>query len=132
MQNTPSPQVSGKMNPEVKAQWVAALRSGKYKQGPRRVLNDGEGGWCCLGVLCDLYAQTHDDKWVIVDEAMALASMGGPHYPAPQVREWASFYEDDHFIEIDGVSASAAVHNDGFSLPRRTFAEIADAIEAQL
>lgn len=40
------------MNPEWKAKWVTALRSGGYKQtlGFLRT----SAGFCCLGVLCDL------------------------------------------------------------------------------
>lgn len=30
--------------------WIAALRSGKYKQG-YKALKDDTGGYCCLGVL---------------------------------------------------------------------------------
>lgn len=44
------------MNPEIKAQWIAALRSGEYQQG-RKCLTTitAEGDkHCCLGVLCDL------------------------------------------------------------------------------
>lgn len=41
------------MKEEIKAQWVAALRSGDYVQG-RGVLRDNEDRFCCLGVLCDL------------------------------------------------------------------------------
>src|SRR3954467_3257157 len=37
---------------EVRAKWVAALRSGEYKQ-TKSYLHD-EQGYCCLGVLCDL------------------------------------------------------------------------------
>jgi len=33
--------------------WVAALRSGEYKQ-TRAVLND-ENGFCCLGVACKIF-----------------------------------------------------------------------------
>lgn len=33
-------------------QWVAALRSGEYKQG-HRVLRSKDDKFCCLGVLCD-------------------------------------------------------------------------------
>lgn len=40
------------MKPEIKAAWVAALRSGKYKQG-MKFLNRN-GAFCCLGVLCEL------------------------------------------------------------------------------
>jgi hypothetical protein len=48
-----------RMNPAIKARWVAALRSGDYVQG-RELLHalggpDGtEPRFCCLGVLCDL------------------------------------------------------------------------------
>lgn len=40
------------MNPELKAKWVAALRSGKYEQGHEYLNKDGK--FCCLGVLCDV------------------------------------------------------------------------------
>lgn len=40
------------MNPEIKAKWVAALRSGEYKQG--RAYLRFDGAHCCLGVLCEL------------------------------------------------------------------------------
>lgn len=38
------------MNQELKAKWVAALRSGEYQQatGALKVLD----GYCCLGVFC--------------------------------------------------------------------------------
>lgn len=42
------------MNPEIKQQWIAALRSGEYKQGKRVLHNVDENTYCCLGVLCDL------------------------------------------------------------------------------
>jgi hypothetical protein len=41
------------VNPEVKTKWVAALRSGEYKQG-RGLLRNGAGQYCCLGVLCEI------------------------------------------------------------------------------
>lgn len=47
------------MNPTVKAQWLEALRSGKYKQTTRALCelnDDGTYGYCCLGVLCDIVA----------------------------------------------------------------------------
>jgi hypothetical protein len=40
------------MDPEIKAKWVEALRSGRYEQGRMMLLH--EGRYCCLGVLCDL------------------------------------------------------------------------------
>lgn len=39
------------MNDLIKS-WLAALRSGKYKQGASALQRDGR--FCCLGVLCDV------------------------------------------------------------------------------
>ncbi len=43
------------MNGELKAKWLEALRSGRYKQG-RKYLRDKNNQFCCLGVLCDVGA----------------------------------------------------------------------------
>lgn len=40
------------MNEEIKTKWIAALRSGKYKQGEGCLRNGNS--FCCLGVLCDI------------------------------------------------------------------------------
>lgn len=40
------------LNPEFKAKWLEALRSGKYKQG-LNLLRKGDE-FCCMGVACDL------------------------------------------------------------------------------
>ena len=40
------------MNPEIKAEWLTALRSGAYKQC-KGALNRNDG-YCCLGVLADV------------------------------------------------------------------------------
>jgi hypothetical protein len=48
------------LNANVK-KWVAALRSGEYKQGKFSLRNDD--GFCCLGVACDLYAKEHNLLW---------------------------------------------------------------------
>lgn len=40
-------------DPEVKAKWLAALRSGKYDQG-YRALRPTPDTFCFLGVLCDV------------------------------------------------------------------------------
>jgi hypothetical protein len=46
------------MQPELKAKWVAALRSGKYVQAHGRLkdmlANEPAVSYCCLGVLCDI------------------------------------------------------------------------------
>lgn len=50
-----------KMNPEVKQKWIDALRSGKYEQGSEKLRT--MTGYCCLGVLCNIYAQEHNTQW---------------------------------------------------------------------
>ena len=40
------------MNPEIKAKWVEALRSGKYRQGQDFLKNGNT--FCCLGVLREI------------------------------------------------------------------------------
>lgn len=49
------------MNPEVKQKWIDALRSGNYEQGSEKLRS--VSGYCCLGVLCDLYAQEYNTEW---------------------------------------------------------------------
>jgi hypothetical protein len=49
------------MNSTIKAQWLEALRSGRYKQG--RLCLRSEDGYCCLGVLGDLAVQAGVVEW---------------------------------------------------------------------
>lgn len=66
------------MNPEIKAKWIEALRSGKYKQGRGRLQRDG--GFCCLGVLCDILGA----KWEVRGRDGWFAN-GEPHYPDDEI-----------------------------------------------
>lgn len=54
-----------KWGPRLKKDWVAALRSGDYKQGQGtlcEVTADGKALYCCLGVLAEV---AHgEDVWV--------------------------------------------------------------------
>lgn len=64
-----------RLDPEVKARWVEALRSERYEQGAG-YLRAAEDMYCCLGVLCDLIAP---DEWS--DEPSPVANAythGGP------------------------------------------------------
>lgn len=121
-----------KMNPEVKARWVAALRSGEYVQstGTLRTKNNE---FCCLGVLCDLRATEKGiTKWSAND-----FNRDGDDYPNDEVCDWAGFprLDEDRLareynpeVRIGDERKGVADHNDEGA----TFAEIADAIEAQL
>ena len=54
------------MKKRIKERWLKALRSGKYKQGRRRLrIEEDEGcSYCCLGVLTDLYIKSKAGKEV--------------------------------------------------------------------
>jgi hypothetical protein len=124
-----------RMNPEVKARWVAALRSGEYMQ-VKGHLRMGDG-MCCLGVLCDLRDSA---QWQTTDEHGEHFAYGGgcqsqTGLPPQDVLAWAEFpaYPKSPSRQIPCVTigdrrAALDEHNDN----GRTFAEIADAIEAQL
>jgi hypothetical protein len=114
------------MNPEVKAKWVAALRSGEYEQGVE-ALKAGDA-FCCLGVLCDLYAKQHN---VPFDRDL-YAGCGDDELPARRVCDWAGLEMEDPQVLIEGARQNVSVHNDGTGTAPKTFAQIAEAIEAQL
>lgn len=50
------------MKQEIAQKWSAALRSGEFKQGKVRLRP--ADGYCCLGVLCELYRrETGEGEW---------------------------------------------------------------------
>lgn len=135
-----------KMNPEVKAMWLDALRSGEYEQTFSRLRD--EKGYCCLGVLCDLHAQTTGGEWNMT-ELWKLRYLGeGATLPA-LVEQWAGLDNDNPIIgthEVIGAVVDeygyetnetgthtevllAAEANDELDW---TFEQIADAIEENL
>ncbi len=146
----------GTVNPEIKAKWVAALRSGDFTQGVGNLAfkPDPESGMrhCCLGVLCELAIEDgvveassrnlagntkvrqygKDDRWSVTD------------LPAPVV-EWAELDGPDpklftHEYQVNGQwghrQVTCSMANDGSarthdgSVKSHTFAKIADLIEA--
>lgn len=120
-----------KMNQDIKARWVAALRSGEYAQ-TQMALKDS-AGHCCLGVLCDLFAKEAGIKRWSADtlsdrvEGACLHHTGDGELPGARVVIWSGL-DPDIKVTINGDCRPLFGHNDD----GRTFAEIADAIEAQL
>lgn len=49
---------------DVKEKWLAALRSEEYEQCTGRLRIRDTNQYCCLGVLCDVYAkETGEGEW---------------------------------------------------------------------
>jgi hypothetical protein len=128
-----------KMNPEVKAKWLAALRSGEYSQTADKLRDTGSGGYCCLGVLCDLYAKERmGGKWIVSHLA---ANDGEDEEPSYAVAQWAGLEKANPEITLPNEwRTQISVMNDGgiaYSggngrIEPHTFAQIADVIESQL
>jgi len=106
------------MDPNIKKQWIEALRSGKYKQGRYWLRHRNE--FCCLGVLCDLHAQATNCEWN-TDENYLGAAQALPK----EVVNWAGLDSEDPFINEERVSS----YNDRM---KRNFDQIADLIESNL
>ncbi len=98
------------MNKRIKTRWLKALRGGKYKQGTEQLKTD-EGGYCCLGVLCDLYANTKEGKeagahW---EGNLFFSEIGSPGERIglpPAVKRWADLSPNDVTLPLGKVKVS--------------------------
>jgi hypothetical protein len=80
------------MNSQIKEKWIAALRSNEYKQA-QGYLHTNEG-FCCLGVLCDLYAEEKNMEWKIENDGN-IRSFDGKDQVLPQsVSDWSGVRTD--------------------------------------
>jgi len=96
------------MNAELKAKWIEALRSGRYKQG-RGFLRNANDEFCCLGVLCDIVDPSRWEK----NGNKACAWDGLRMYP-PDYLEPSMTRQYPHMNDVQKLS----------------FNEIADFVEA--
>lgn len=117
-----------KMDPAVRDRWLTALRGGAYAQ-TRRVLHDREtGGYCCLGVLCDVYRQetgrgdweTHGTDFDGLRNRDVALYLGEALVPPAEVLAWAG-------LEIGNADRLAGMNDEG-----KDFEDIAEEIEANL
>ena len=117
------------MNPEIKKQWVEALRSGEYKQG-RYCLRDDENKFCCLGVLSDLYIkQGNPGEWELnlnkTNYIMHIGEASSDGYLPKPVMDWAGLPNENPLAG----SYRLSLENDS---PEKTFSDIANLIEKEL
>jgi hypothetical protein len=115
------------MNPEIRAQWCAALRSGEYVQG-KEALYDGEG-FCCLGVLCALAVKIQviaEPDYDGPEDEMLWRYDGRADYLPDSVKRWAGLAEENPAVMTATGREPLGILNDEGAL---TFAEIADLID---
>lgn len=113
------------MKAEIKAKWVEALRSGEYRQG-RGYLRNG-GGFCCLGVLCDLAAKEGIGEWVGYPPHFRCGDFSSDRLPPQAVLDWAGLTQMNPLISDSRLTASSLNDNSRFS-----FNKIAELIERNI
>lgn len=131
------------MNPEIKAEWLAALRSGNYTQtngALRREDKAGGASFCCLGVLCDVLSKDGRISFVQDPGYDDLRHYGAGTDNFGNAVEGSSFSLPDLVCELVGISTDAGeyVDDDGNyrtliglnDSHKKTFEQIADVIEA--
>jgi hypothetical protein len=119
------------MNPEVKAKWVAALRSGKYIQGHGRLSSHNQH--CCLGVLCEvmeLESHTLDcgDKSYLHSDSEGRGSSESSEVIPPTLAAELNMHYNP-YVMYKRASCRLSSLNDDEKL---SFNAIADIIEASL
>jgi hypothetical protein len=125
------------MNPEIKAQWIADLRSGEFVQGTGYLNADGK--LCCLGVLCEQAVKAGVVESDMSGEGTVYYD-GKDNILPDQVREWAGLpganthdNPNNPDVTVHDTAVSLAELNDGENgWEGHTFGQIADLIEAQL
>ncbi len=111
------------MNPQIKQKWVSALRSGDYQQTQERLRK--EDGFCCLGVLCDLYIKENNVEW---QHNEVDGYFYEKHFAAlpPSVVEWSGIADSNPYVN-GGIGTLSGLNDRG-----STFNVIADVIEEHL
>lgn len=118
-------------NKENLRKWVAALRSGEFRQGRNRLFNAGDylaeepESYCCLGVVCEIMEREgtvepdpHDGRHWRERAVLPQSAM-----------KWLGVMLDNPIIGVDpkhGGALNAATANDHYDW---TFDQIADQVE---
>lgn len=137
------------MKQAIMKRWVKALRSRKYKQGRgclrgRNNHNVATNNFCCLGVLCDLFAKEHSGAgWVskadeartnlqrsrctFVEEKTDICATSDTDLPL-RVRQWAGIKTaSGHFDVTKEFSDILSPATPGLGPTRANLAELNDS-----
>lgn len=107
------------MDRGLRDKWVAALRSGEYKQGRTRLKNEF-GEYCCLGVLTEVSGV--EGRWE--------DTSNGTYWVDPEGSFFSAYPPEIRGETLGAMKTTDLIHlND---TQRKTFPEIADWIEENL
>ena len=132
------------MNKEVKKIWLAALKSGEYKQGKGRLRRDRSGEqdtYCCLGVLCDLSISHHNAASCWVDSLsvrLKLRDINGGNNRSFKVNDNSIAFvgslphEVMEWAGLNTTDAEALSDINDTTLEDDDFAEVIESIETTL
>lgn len=116
-------------------QWIDALESGEYEQAKGvlcRVDESGEPiGYCCLGVLCELYQRQFGDLKIEVSGTLndKVRTYDGAVGGLPEkVKAWSGLVDGCGVFDNLGETDSLASMNDSQG---KKFVEIAAVIKSQ-
>ena len=117
-------EVLNPLTKEQKAEWIAALRSGDYKQGQGRLHREDDDSYCCLGVLAHVCA----------------FNSGSASYLRPESYEYnpgtwstsAAFLSETMQQSLSGMNDLADMNEEGFFEHHYSFSDIANYIEANV
>lgn len=76
------------MNEQRAMEWADALESGEYPQAQGGLRS--KRGFCCLGVACNMHAQTHPE--IAEQQDSHLYYMGQSSFPPLEVCDWMGMY----------------------------------------
>lgn len=125
-----------KLPSEFKAKWIAALRSGEYKQGKINLYTPFQNTYCCLGVACNLLGY---EKYSL-NNLSVPSQLPDKSLLIPELDGYRGIFNDNYNPIIDVLARM----NDGFDIPQEfkdkfylqnrtySFNEIADFIETHL
>ena len=120
------------LSPAVKRKWLAALRSGEYKQTTGALYDSTNDAFCCLGVLCNIEGVDKEDlKYSGQPANVGMFTDALLSYDE-MTTEQASKYSTESFsfsVKYKRKLTPLSVLNDGNKL---TFKQIANIIERQV
>ena len=120
----------------LEVKFIAALRSGKYKQSKYQLRQLLEQGHCCLGIACDIsglgfWDPKHLDIYLIPteDESYTIEAEAALPSPVRQALDWRDDAGRLTFLDRADEPMYLTTLNDDYDV---TFPQIADLIEAGL